>query len=80
MSKSPTTTKSGKEVAPPNPPRQDLLEDIADEEISINGLAQASPGAGEPHQPDVKMRKRGISGGHRRSPRPLLGDLGAVLG
>ena len=40
MSKSPTTTKSGKRL-PPIHPGKILLEDMQDEEISINGLAQA---------------------------------------
>jgi antitoxin HigA-1 len=39
MSKSPTTTKSVK--LPPIHPGKILLEDLKDEEISINGLAQA---------------------------------------
>jgi antitoxin HigA-1 len=39
MSKSPTTTKSVK-LAPIHPGKI-LLEDLKDEEISINGLAQA---------------------------------------
>ena len=39
MSKSPTTTKRGK--LPPIHPGKILLEDLKDEEISINRLAQA---------------------------------------
>ena len=39
MSKSPTTTKSKK--LPPIHPGKILLEDLKDEEISINALAQA---------------------------------------
>lgn len=40
MSRSPTTTKSGKRL-PPIHPGKILLEDMRDEGISINGLAQA---------------------------------------
>ena len=40
MSKSPTTTKGGKKL-PPIHPGKILLEDMKDEGISINGLAQA---------------------------------------
>jgi addiction module HigA family antidote len=40
MSKLPTTTKSKKKL-PPIHPGKILLEDLQDEEISINGLAQA---------------------------------------
>ncbi|MGA3236004.1 MAG: HigA family addiction module antitoxin [Bryobacteraceae bacterium] len=40
MSKSPTTTKREKKL-PPIHPGKILLEDMRDEEISINGLAQA---------------------------------------
>src|SRR5580692_8413058 len=40
MSKSPTTTRGGKRP-PPVHPGKILLEDMKDEEISINGLAQA---------------------------------------
>jgi antitoxin HigA-1 len=40
MSKSPTTTKSGRRL-PPIHPGKILLEDLRDEKISINGLAQA---------------------------------------
>ena len=40
MSKSPTATKSGKKLPPIHPGRI-LREDMKDEEISINGLAQA---------------------------------------
>ncbi len=40
MSKSPTTTKGGKKLLPIHPGRI-LLEDLKDEEISINGLARA---------------------------------------
>jgi antitoxin HigA-1 len=40
MSKSPTTTKRDKKL-PPIHPGKILLEDMRDEEISINGLAQA---------------------------------------
>ena len=40
MSKSPTTTKGGKRL-PPIHPGKILFEDMKDEEISINGLAQA---------------------------------------
>ena len=39
MSKSPTTTKGGKKLPPIHPGRI-LLEDMRDEEISINRLAQ----------------------------------------
>lgn len=40
MSRSPTTTKGGKKL-PPIHPGKILLEDMKDEDISINGLAQA---------------------------------------
>ena len=40
MSKSPTTTKCAKKLPPIHPGRI-LLEDMRDEQISINGLAQA---------------------------------------
>ncbi len=40
MSKSPTTAKDVKKL-PPIRPGKILLEDMKDEEISINGLAQA---------------------------------------
>jgi len=40
MSKSPTTTKNGRKL-PPIHPGKILREDMRDEEISINGLAQA---------------------------------------
>jgi addiction module HigA family antidote len=40
MSKSPTTTKHEKKLPPIHPGRI-LLEDLRDESISINGLAQA---------------------------------------
>jgi len=40
MSRSPTTTESGKRL-PPIHPGKILLEDMRDEGISINGLAQA---------------------------------------
>ena len=40
MSKSPTATKGEKKLQPIHPGRI-LLEDMKDEEISINGLAQA---------------------------------------
>jgi addiction module HigA family antidote len=40
MSKSPTTT-NGRKKRPPVHPGKILLEDMKDEEISINGLAQA---------------------------------------
>ena len=40
MSKSPTTTKRERKLPPIHPGRI-LLEDMRDEEISINGLAQA---------------------------------------
>src|SRR5580692_2109424 len=40
MSKSPTTTMGGKKLPPIHPGRI-LLEDLKDEEISTNGLAQA---------------------------------------
>jgi addiction module HigA family antidote len=40
MSKSPATAKDGKKLPPIHPGRL-LLEDMKDEEISINGLAQA---------------------------------------
>jgi addiction module HigA family antidote len=40
MSKSPTTTKRKKKL-PPIHPGKILLEDLRDEEISINGLARA---------------------------------------
>ena len=40
MSKSPTTTK-GRKKLPPIHPGKILLEDMKDEGISINGLAQA---------------------------------------
>jgi len=40
MSKSPITTKRGKKL-PPIHPGKILLEDMRDETISINGLAQA---------------------------------------
>ena len=40
MSKSPATTKRAKRLPPIHPGRI-LLEDIKDEEISINGLARA---------------------------------------
>jgi plasmid maintenance system antidote protein VapI len=40
MSKSPTITKSEKKL-PPIHPGKILLEDMQDEQISINGLAQA---------------------------------------
>jgi addiction module HigA family antidote len=40
MSKSPTTTKREKKL-PPIHPGKILLEDLRDEEISINGLARA---------------------------------------
>ena len=40
MSKSPTTTKGGKKLPPIHPGRI-LLEDLKDEEISINALARA---------------------------------------
>ena len=40
MSKSPTTTK-GETKLPPLHPGKILFEDMQDEEISINGLAQA---------------------------------------
>ena len=40
MSKSPTTTKGDKKLPPIHPGRI-LLEDMKDEGISINGLAQA---------------------------------------
>jgi addiction module HigA family antidote len=40
MSKSPTTTKTGSKL-PPIHPGKILLEDMRDEGISINGLAQA---------------------------------------
>jgi antitoxin HigA-1 len=40
MSKSPTTTKRGKKL-PPIHPGKILLEDMKDEGISINALAQA---------------------------------------
>ena len=40
MSKSPTAAKGGKKL-PPIHPGKILLEDMKDEEISINGLAQA---------------------------------------
>jgi antitoxin HigA-1 len=40
MSKSPTTIKRDKKL-PPIHPGKILLEDMRDEEISINGLAQA---------------------------------------
>ena len=40
MSKSPTTAKGGKKL-PPIRPGKILLEDMKDEGISINGLAQA---------------------------------------
>ncbi len=40
MSKSPTTTKGEKRL-PPIHPGKILLEDMKDEEVSINGLAQA---------------------------------------
>jgi antitoxin HigA-1 len=40
MSKSPATTKGGK-MLPPIHPGKILLEDMKDEGISINGLAQA---------------------------------------
>src|SRR5947209_6235224 len=40
MSKSPTTTKAARTL-PPIPPGRILLEDLTDEGISMNGLAQA---------------------------------------
>ena len=40
MSKLPTTTNDGKKLPPIHPGRI-LLEDMKDEQISINGLAQA---------------------------------------
>ena len=43
MSKSPTITKGEKKLPPIHPGRI-LLEDMRDEEISINGLAQATRG------------------------------------
>ena len=76
MSKSPITTKRGKKL-PPIHPGKILLEDMKDEEISINGLAQAIRVPANRISLIVN-EKRGITA-DTATPRPLLRDLSAVL-